>query len=67
MTSRLHLLITYFSLQTALFDDPFHANGTFRGKLTIFHSIFKDKATKVIHNNFRNGVTNGLNTFFIKC
>ena len=61
MTSRLRLLITYFLLQMASFDNHFSTNGPLRGKLTIFHSIFLNKATKVIHNNFRiiiNGVTN---------
>ena len=61
MTSRLRLLISYFS-QMSSFDDPFCTNGTFRGKLAIhFTHFFIDKATKVIHTHFKiiiNGVTN---------
>ena len=58
-TLRLCLLIMYFLLQTS-FEGPFHTNGTFKGKLAIFHSILHE-ATKVIHHNIRiiiNGMTN---------
>ena len=52
----------------SLVDDPFHMNRTFRGNLAIIHSIPLDKATKVIHDNFRiiiNGVTNLLR--YLQC
>ena len=60
VTSRLRLLIAYFSLQMSSFDDPFCTNGTFRGNGYISLN-FLDKATKVMRNNFRiiiNGTTN---------
>ena len=44
---RLCLLIDYFLLQASSFDDHFHINGTFRGKLAIFHAIFSIKLTKL--------------------
>ena len=47
MTSRLYLLIAYFSLQKSSFDDPFCTNETFRGKLAIFHQFFKIKLPKL--------------------
>ena len=54
--SQLHLLITHFSLQTSSFDDPFHMNGVFKGKLDVHISLnLVDEGTKVIHfnNNYK--------------